>query len=139
MTKQQNTEQLTEQLRTTLANDLNWRYEDRLDVMLSEFAQNRGAPVFELLASELSDKWDHKSIKLAPPELLAELGTLAKLSKLQIVFTCPAQQDKPALAAFWWPWDHGGTYSLRIKVLKNSYDIANIQQGFLAKVKGWFS
>lgn len=135
-------EELTQQtaaLINLLGDTISWRYEERLNVMLSEFAQNKGAPIFTVLQSHFSDEWDVKTIKYAPPELLTELADLAMLTKKQILFTLPSSDASPAMVAMWWPWGHGGTYSLRLKTLSNSYDINNKTQPLFTKIKHFFS
>ena len=50
------------------------------------------------------------------------MGDLAKITKDQKILALPENDKTPAITALWWPWGHGGTYSLRIKVLDQSYE-----------------
>ncbi len=134
---EQQVEQFTHHICDDLQNDLAWRYEDRLQAMLSEFAQNRSEPILDKIREAFPDEWHKKNIKTAPKELVAQLADLAKLEKDQLLFTIAAKQEHPAFVAIWWPWGHRGTYSLRIKPLKNSYDINNKRSGgFFSKLFG---
>ncbi|MDG1750567.1 MAG: hypothetical protein P8I03_02725 [Thalassotalea sp.] len=115
-------ENLTAELRHSLGDNIPWKYEEKLAVMLSEFAQNKSDVVLEKLRNTLTDEWHSKTAKKLPKSIKEQLGDLAKLSKNQRILAVPAKDSSPALVALWWPWDHGGTYSLRIKVLENSYE-----------------
>ena len=138
----QQTEDLTLTLRQQLGDNITWKYEERLSVMLSEFAQNKSAVILEILQVSFPHQWDKKSVKQLPSELKAQLNDLVQLTKEQLIFTIPANGSMPAMVAFWWPWGHGGTYSLRIKLLSESYHFdpsAKVNIGFLAKLKQFFS
>lgn len=138
----QQIEELTLTLRQSLGDNITWQYEERLAVMLSEFAQNKSAVILAILQASFPHQWDKKSVKKLPSVLKTQLNDLAKLTKDQLIFTAPATDTMPALVAFWWPWGHGGTYSLRIKLLNESYQydpaVVN-QQGLLAKLKAIFN
>ena len=75
-----------------------------------------------------TEEWSNKNIKKSPQAIKDELGELAKLTKEQLIFTRPATVDTPALAILWWPWGHGATYSIRIKILSVNYDDIALQQ-----------
>jgi hypothetical protein len=133
-------ESITAELRQSLGDNIPWQYEDKMAVMLSEFAQNKSDVVFEKLQAVLTDEWHSKTVKKMPKELKSQLGDLAKLSKNQKILAVPAQDSRPAIVALWWPWDHGGTYSLRLKVLEQSYDnTLEPPSGLLSWCKNWFS
>ena len=41
----------------------------------------------------------------------------------------------------WWPWGHGATYSMRIKILNINYsaeDIAHAKASFISKLTKYF-
>jgi len=138
----QQTEELTLALRQSLGDNITWKYEERFTVMLSEFAQNKSAVILEILQKSFPHQWDKKSVKQLPNELKMQLDDSAKVTNQQLIFSVPANDTMPAIVAFWWPWGHGGTYSLRIKLLKESYhfdETVVIQQGLFAKLKGLFS
>jgi len=82
-----------------------------------------------------TEEWDKKSIKKAPKTIKEELGELANLSKEQLIFTRPANNETPAIAVIWWPWGHGATYSMRIKLLATNYDDAALQQAQVSSFK----
>jgi hypothetical protein len=56
------------------------------------------------------------------------LGKLINLNKNQLIFIKPVFQETPALAVIWWPWSHGSTYFIRIKILNNNDDDAVLKQ-----------
>jgi hypothetical protein len=133
-------ETLTAELRQSLGDNIPWKYEEKLAVMLSEFAQNKSDVVLENLRSVLTDEWHEKTAKRLPKSLKEQLGDLAKLSKNQKILAIPANETAPAIVALWWPWGHGGTYSLRIKVLENSYENTpeESSSGIFSWFKEWF-
>jgi hypothetical protein len=134
--------EITQPLREQLGDNITWQFEERLSVMLSEFAQNKSAAILTILQTFFPHQWDVKSVKKLPTELKEQLAELAKLTKEQMLFTIPATDETPAMAAFLWPWGHGGTYSLRIKLLTDNYHFdqqALAQQGLLSKLKKLFS
>lgn len=142
MYTQDQVEQLTAELRSMLGDNIIWKYEDRYGVMLSEFAQNKSEGVFEKLASIFPFQWDNNAAKKLPSILKGELKDLARIGKKQKLLFMPQHSNSPAIAAFWWPWGHGGTYSLRLKVLENAIttdDLHEQQSGLFARFFPWFS
>lgn len=135
-------EELSSDLRQSLGDNIPWKYEEKMGVMLSEFAQNKSDVVLENLRKTLTDEWHAKTVKKLPKSLKEQLGDLAKLSKNQKILAIPANDDAPSILALWWPWGHGGTYSLRIKILEHSYE--NIPEkegstGIFSRLKGLFT
>lgn len=140
MYTQEQIEQATEQLREALGDNITWKYEPRYAVMLSEFAQNKSDAVFEKLSPLFCYQWEYKTAKKMPKSLKQELRDLARIGKNQKLLVAKAAQEKPAIAAFWWPWGHGGTYSLRLKLLENDVviDEATSQnKGLLSRLFSW--
>lgn len=138
----QQVEAMTTELRESLGSNIPWKYEEKYHVMLSEFAQNKADVVLANLRKTLPDEWQGKNAKKLPVELKEQLGSLAKLSKNQKILALSANENKPTMVAFWWPWDHGGTYSLRIMILNNSYEnMANnsSSSGIFSKLKALFT
>lgn len=137
MYTQEQIEQLTAELRSMLGDNITWKYEERYGVMLSEFAQNKSDGVFDKLAPMFHFQWDYKAAKKLPKVLKDELRDLARVGRKQKLLLIPKQDNTPAIAAFWWPWGHGGTYSLRLKVLENSIDAEDVkekQTGFWSRL-----
>ncbi len=112
---------ISEPLRQSLGDNITWQYDEKFNGMLSEFAQNKSDVVFANLKPQLIDEWDNKSAKRLPKALKEQLGDLAKVSKNQKILAVPATEELPTMVALWWPWGHGGTYSLRILLLEHSY------------------
>lgn len=120
---QQQIEHHTLTLRQQLRDDLVWQWDDRLSVLLTEFAQNKSHDVITVLRDAFAHEWNKKNIKKAPQDLKHQLGDLTTLNKEQKIFTLPATSDsQPTMVAIWWPWGHGGTYSLRLMLLNDSYE-----------------
>lgn len=120
-----------------LGDELNWRWEEPMSALLAEFSWEKKERVLAQLRKLFSDEWNNKNIKKAPKALKEELGELARLNKKQLIFTRPATAETPALAMIWWPWGHGATYSMRIKVLNINYsaeDIKQAQTSLLSKI-----
>jgi len=133
-------ETLTTELRRSLGDNISWKYEEKLAVMLSEFAQNKSDVVLDNLRITLTDEWQSKTAKKLPKAIKEQLGDLSKLAKNQRILAMPAKDSFPAIVALWWPWDHGGTYSLRIKILENSYEnIPDDSSGIFSWFKNLFS
>ena len=114
---------------TPLGDELTWRMEEQQSVLLTEFSWEKKERILTTLRRIFNDEWHKKNIKKAPKSLKSELGELANLSKEQLIFTKPATDDFPALAVIWWPWGHGATYSMRIKILNSNYDDAALKLG----------
>jgi len=98
-----------------------WQWDDKRQALLVEFARDKKDLCFPVLQQYFTDEWNKKSIKKAPKALKSQLGDLIKLSKEQRLFTSPEFNNKPAVMGVWWPWGHGGTYSLRLVVLTQNY------------------
>lgn len=122
---------------TPLGDELTWRWEATNAALLTEFSWEKKDRILALLRELFSEEWNKKSIKKAPKPLKDELGEFTSMSKQQLIFTRPASDDSPALAVIWWPWGHGATYSMRLKVLNINYtsdDINQAQVSLLAKL-----
>ena len=119
---------------TPLGNELTWRWENKQSALLTEFSWEKKERILTTLRELFSEEWHKKNIKKAPEPLKIELGELANLSKEQLIFTKPATENTPALALIWWPWGHGATYSMRIKILNSNYDDAALKLGHLSLI-----
>jgi hypothetical protein len=138
---QEKVEELTHPLICSLGDQLSWRWEDRFSVMLSEFSRDKKDKTLSVLRQQFQHEWDKKTIKKAPTEIKDHLGPLIKLSKDQLILACPATDSTPAMIALWWPWGHGGTYSLRLTLLDSPYEYneASANEGSLLKrLKSFF-
>lgn len=138
----QEIESITATLRESLGDNITWQFDEKMQAMLSEFAQNKSDIVLEHLRVTLTDEWSFKTIKSLPSSLTSQLSDLAKVNKVQRILAVPASENSPTIIALWWPWDHGGTYSLRLKVLEASYENIPVQQsntGLFSKLKGLFA
>lgn len=124
---------------------LTWRWEERKEVLLAEFASGKAEDVLKVLKQSFLHEWDKQSIKGAPQSLLNELGDHAKLSKNQTLYTLPPKPNQPTVVAILWPWGHGSTLSLRLTLLKEPYDYTQPDQPnnpfikLLEKIKRLFS
>lgn len=107
---------------TQFSEQLNWSWDERQSAVLSEFSWEKKNDVVERLHHLFANEWHKKNAKRLPAEIKAELGNLSVITKKQLIFTTPATQDCPTLVALLWPWEHGSTYSLRIKTLAATYN-----------------
>ena len=121
-----------------LGDELTWRWDDKLSMLLTEFSWEKTERILIVLRQLFSEEWSHKNIKKSPKAIKAELGELTKLTKEQLIFTRPATVDTPAIALFWWPWGHGATYSIRIRILHTNYNDADLQQAQTGPIKKFF-
>lgn len=119
---QEKIEEFTRQIIPQLGDQLTWRWEDRFSVMLSEFSRDKKDKTLVALRQHFEHEWDKKTAKSAPQEIKDHLGPLIKLNKDQLLLARPATSSTPAMIALWWPWGHGGTYSLRLALLDTPYE-----------------
>ena len=133
---EQQIRQLTKPLCQALGDNISWSFEPRHQVMLSEFAQNKSDLVLARLREQLPHEWCDKTWKKLPKVLKSELGDLAKLKQGQKLLALTAGDNTPAIVALWWPWGHGGTYSLRLKLLDIEYQDTAEPDG--SAVVNWF-
>ncbi|MCJ8320507.1 MAG: hypothetical protein MJK12_12790 [Colwellia sp.] len=112
-----------------------WQWDDKRQSLLTEFSRNKKDLALPKIEQLFTDEWDKKTIKKSPDALKIQLGSLAGLVKEQRLFTSPAKDGKPAVLAIWWPWGHGGTYSLRLTVLADSYDITATPNSWWERLK----
>ncbi|WDE10095.1 hypothetical protein [Thalassomonas haliotis] len=138
---QEQVETLSQALTRQLGEQHQWQWEDQREVLLSEFSKDKVETTLGVLREHYSHEWDRKNIKKAPKALKKQLGELAVLYKEQKLFTQPAQADQAAGVAVWWPWGHGGTISLRIKPLPESYTMEETsgENGLISRIKQLFS
>lgn len=139
---EQHTHHLRAEISDPLDKSLVWRFDDRFNAMLSEFAQNRADDVLSSLRNIFPHEWHAKVNKFIPSEIRNQLGVLGKLNKEQLMLAKPATESEPAIVALWWPWGHGGTYSLRIFTLNNDFDLIPIpvhKPSLFSRVRGMFA
>lgn len=127
--KQTKQDTILSTITTPLGDELTWRWEDKQSALLAEFSWEKKEHILTILRQLFSEEWHRKNIKKAPQTLKDELGKLINLNKNQLIFTQPAFQERPALAVIWWPWSHGSSYSIRIKILNSNYNDAALKQG----------
>lgn len=118
---QTNFESIFQELINELGDIFKWQWDEQRQALLVEFARDKKDLCFPLVQQFFTDEWDKKSIKKAPKMLKGQLGSLVKLSKEQRLFTSPEIDNMPAVMGIWWPWGHGGTYSLRLIILNENY------------------
>lgn len=109
-----------------LGDELKWRWDENKSALLSDFSWEKQERIFANLTQHFSEQWTYKNAKCIPDEIKDELGELVNLSKKQLIFTRPATETTPAIAAIWWPWGHGATYSIRLRILTSDYDSNNL-------------
>lgn len=112
-----------------LGDEITWKWDERQSALLAEFSWEKKERILTILRRLFSEEWQRNNIKKAPKAIKDELATLANLSKEQLLFARPATAETPALALVWWPWGHGATYSMRIKILHCNYDDADLIKG----------
>lgn len=125
--KQQDT--IFNSITTPLGDELTWRWEEKKSALLTEFSWEKKERILTILRGLFSEEWHKKNIKQSPASLKLELSEFTNLSKEQLIFTKPATAQLPAIAVIWWPWGHGATYSMRIKILNSNYDEASLKIG----------
>ena len=118
---QEKIEEFTRQIIPKLGDKLTWRWEDKFSMMLSEFSRDKKDQTLAALRQQCIHEWNKKTVKKAPQEIKDLLGPLIKLNKDQLILARQATDTTPAIIALWWPWGHGGTYSLRLTLLDSPY------------------
>ena len=139
---QEQVETFSQPLTRQLGEQHKWQWEGQREVLLSEFSKDKIEATLAVLREHYCHEWDRKSIKKAPKALKQQLGELAVLYKEQKLFTRPGEDGQPSAVAVWWPWGHGGTYSLRVKLLDETYqyvEAANEPQGLFDKIRQFFA
>jgi len=96
---EQHTHHLRAEISYPLDKSLVWRFDDRFNAMLSEFAQNRAEDVLASLRNLFPHEWQAKLNKFIPSEIRSQLGTLSKLNKEQLMWAKPATESEPAIVA----------------------------------------
>lgn len=122
----------------TLGEDLSWRFEERTNSLLSEFSRDKKERVFSALQVNLIDEWNKKSIKGAPDELKLALKDFTKLTKEQIILSVSSSENSPTLVALWWPWGHGGTFSVRLLAFEQEYELKPKKSNIFSRLRELF-
>jgi hypothetical protein len=139
---QEKIKEFTHPIIPLLGDQLTWRWEDRFSAMLSEFSRDKKDKTLDALRQQFQHEWNKKTAKKAPHEIKEYLGPLIKLNKDQLILARPATDSTPAIIALWWPWGHGGTYSLRLAVLDSPYEYDESAQSdgkLFSRLKSMFS
>ena len=130
---QQNSLELFEEVIQAFGEPFIWRWDEKHQALLTEFSRDKKELCLPKLQQFFPHEWNKKNIKQAPKELKLPLKNLAKLTKEQLLFSKPSNGECPAIMALWWPWGHGGTYSVRLVLLKDNYTLNTPQK------KGWWA
>jgi hypothetical protein len=139
---QEKIKEFTNPIITLLGDQLSWRWEDRFSVMLSEFSRDKHENTLAALRQQFEHEWNKKTVKKVPQEIKDHLGSLVKLNKDQLILARPATDSTPAVIALWWPWGHGGTYSLRLALLDTPYQYQELSAegaGLMSRLKNIFA
>ena len=120
---QRNLEVIFEEITQELGDEFIWQWDEKRQALLAEFSRDKKELCLPKIQQFFTDEWNKKTIKNAPKELKTQLGSLTKLVKEQLIFTSAARDEQPTIMAIWWPWGHGGTYSLRLVTLTGTYEI----------------
>ncbi len=116
--------------------DLEWQWDEKNQILLTHFARNFAEPIQQVVKEQLPEHWQSNNIKKAPSSLYKQLKSYGKLTKDQCIFTRVQTDESPALIAVWWPWGHGSTFSLRIGILDEDYEVNDIgANGFWSNIK----
>lgn len=122
-----------------LPKELTWQWDDKHNAMLCQFARDKKNEVLSVLYQEFEHVWDKHSVKRAPEQIKNQLGNLTSLTKEQLIFSSSSSHSTPSISAIWWPWDHGGTFSLRLILMKEGYTaITPLQPTFWQRIRDRF-
>lgn len=122
-----------------LPSELTWQWEEKNGVLLTKFARDKKESILAELQGIFPHQWNKKSTATIPSELKEQLGEFKVIAKEQLIFSIPSSDNSPAISAIWWPWGHGGTYSLRLLYLAQNYCYqAKPKISFWQKVKAAF-
>lgn len=138
LSSQPDIEQLTQQLTYLCGEQYSWRWEAEKKLLLCEFASNKKEAALAVLSDYFEHQWHTKNIAELPEQVKIELGEFSTVKGEQMIFSSSSEYKLSChIVAFWWPWGHGGTISLRLGILEKPYrheDIKIRPVGYL----NWF-
>ena len=101
------------ELLADLDGELSLKWDKRFQALLSEFPSKDKENISSILDKHLIQKYDRKTIKTAPDNVLESAGLFGDLRSDQLLFSS-ADDSKALVLAAWWPWGDGERISLRI-------------------------
>jgi hypothetical protein len=115
---------------------LSWKWDDRFETVLAEFAVKKKNTVRETLERHLPITWDDSNIANATDFVRTINNYLGGLREGQLLLTSDPQGD-PLIFCAWWPWGNGKTISIRIAPFYDqSSDLEKAEKA--RRVKSWF-
>ncbi|OGS21786.1 MAG: hypothetical protein A2252_06570 [Elusimicrobia bacterium RIFOXYA2_FULL_39_19] len=100
-------------IKTALSETLKWRRDDRFELLLAEFKIENIEKVTAVLATELEQKWDAKTISSASKDIQKINKQLGGLRDAQLLYTANIN-SKVILLCAWWPWGNNQNVSIRV-------------------------
>ena len=94
-------------------NDLSWKWDDRFNMVLSDFCASKKDQIQSHLKLLSETTWDNQSIRKAPKSIINISKQLGGINENQLLFVSSSTQDAFIICA-WWPWGNGQRISIRL-------------------------
>lgn len=90
-----------------------WSYDNRVECVASSFSLVSAPSARELISAILPHVWTSRTLPTAPPSIRLIAERTGGVRASQLIFGAdPVGRLIPY--GLWWPWEEGGTISLRI-------------------------
>ena len=98
---------------TASRNDLSWKWDDRFNMVLSEFSTSKKDLIHSHLQRFSETTWDNHSIRKAPKSIIRISRQLGGINENQLLYVSSSTQEAFVICA-WWPWGNGEKISIRL-------------------------
>jgi hypothetical protein len=90
-----------------------WSFDNRFECVASSFPSDTAASARELIGQLLPHVWSSRTLPNAPPYFVQIAERTGGVRSSQLIFGGDAAGHLVPYG-LWWPWEEGGTISLRI-------------------------
>lgn len=109
--------------------DLSWKWDDRFNMVLSEFNVSKKDLIHAHLKRFSETTWDNSTIKKAPKSIISISKQLGGINNNQLLFVSSSNQEAFIICA-WWPWGDGQRISIRLS--PSSARLSEDEKNFLS-------
>jgi len=118
------------------ADTMSWKWDDRFEAVLAEFASDQKERVGDALKEFFPFSWGSSDMREAPDRIKKIGNFLGGVFPGQMIFVAATDRE-PLLFCAWWPWGNDKTISIRIAPFSETHDEMEMDDLF-AHFKSWF-
>jgi uncharacterized membrane protein len=116
---------------------LEWTWDERYSIVLSEFGKDKEDQVHEILEKHFKCLWSTKNITSAPAPILRLVKSMGGMQDGQILFTTHVVRGEFVFCALW-PWGNNKSISIRLSPVQDNATQEQTRVR-IEKLRSWFT